>query len=149
MDRISGQARSLLMSKIGSRNTKPELIIRKVLSELGFRYRLHAKEFPGRPDIVNRSRHIAIFAHGCFWHGHTCKRGRLPTSNTLFWKTKLTRNKQRDRSSVRALRKLGWQVLTIWECQTKDQLRLRRRIAKWLTDQNIPIREDSIECPPR
>jgi DNA mismatch endonuclease (patch repair protein) len=132
MDRLTTERRSALMSRIGPKNTAPELAVRSLLSKLGFSYRLHAKELPGRPDIVNRKRHIAIFVHGCFWHGHSCKRGARPTSNSAFWNAKLTRNKQRDRAAGTALRKAGWHVLTIWECQLRDTKKLSARVHAWL-----------------
>jgi DNA mismatch endonuclease (patch repair protein) len=120
------------MSRIGGKDTAPELAVRKILSELGMRYRLHAKELTGRPDIVNRARGFAIFVHGCFWHGHTCRRGARPTSNSTFWNAKLSRNKQRDRASVAALRKAGWHVVTIWECQLNEASSVQRRLRLWL-----------------
>lgn len=132
MDKLSREVRSKLMSRIGRQHTAPELAVRNILSEFGMRYRLHGKGLIGRPDIFNRSRNFAIFVHGCFWHNHSCKRGTRPASNRSFWDEKLTRNKSRDRAAVRELQKEGWNVLTIWECQTKDRKGLKLRLQKWL-----------------
>lgn len=109
------------MSRIRSKNTKPELAVRAGLRSLCIRYRLHRKDLPGRPDIVIPSRKIAIFVHGCFWHRHRCRLGRAtPAINIAFWEAKFAANKLRDRRAATALRKLGWQVVEIWECHTRQ-----------------------------
>src|SRR5688572_10274225 len=104
MDRLTPEQRSRIMARVGYRNTAPELAVRAILRAVGFRYRLHAKDAPGRPDIVNRKRRIAIFVHGCFWHSHNCPRAKLPTTNEAFWATKITRTKARDKKTLQALR---------------------------------------------
>lgn len=132
MDRIAPEIRSRVMAQIGGKHTAPEMAVREILSRMGIRYRLHAKDLPGKPDIVNRKRGFAIFVHGCFWHGHSCRRGAKPTSNTTFWNQKLSRNKERDAAAVTALKRGDWRVLTVWECEIKDRARTERRISTWL-----------------
>ncbi|MCY4557696.1 MAG: very short patch repair endonuclease [Chloroflexi bacterium] len=120
MDTRTPQQRRRIMQAVKSKDTKPELIVRRVLHRMGYRYRLHRKDLPGKPDIVFVSRRKAIFVHGCFWHAHDCPKGRLPKSRLDYWQPKLDRNKQRDRTKVEQLRSLGWSVLVIWQCQTAD-----------------------------
>ena len=106
------------MSKIRSANTKPELTVRRIAHRLGYRFRLHRRDLPGSPDLVFPSRRAAIFVHGCYWHGHGCKRGgRGAKSNTGYWGPKLERTKARDEAAVQALEAAGWSVLTLWECE--------------------------------
>lgn len=120
MDRLSPEQRSRLMSRIPSQNTKPERFVRSELHRLGYRYVLHKRGLPGTPDLVFPSRKKIIFVHGCYWHGHSCKYGRAQSkSNVDFWVAKIRRNRQRDAENIRALRKAGWRVLNIWECQIK------------------------------
>ena len=127
MDIVSREKRSLMMSGIGSKDTKPEIRVRKFLHANGFRFRLHRKDLPGKPDIVLPKLNTIIFVNGCFWHRHSCKKGRhLPKSNAAFWKDKLEKNKIRDRKNAKALRDSGWQVLIIWECQTGDDSIMER-----------------------
>jgi DNA mismatch endonuclease (patch repair protein) len=112
--------RSAIMRAVKSRDTSPERLVRKLLSASGYRYRLHSKHLPGRPDIVFAGRKKAIFIHGCFWHGHTCKRGaRMPKTNAAYWRTKIERNQLRDKYHIRALRKAGWRIKIVWECELK------------------------------
>lgn len=114
--------RSALMSRVGQKNTKPELIVRRLLHGLGYRYRLHRKDLPGTPDICFPSRKKVIFVHGCFWHRHEgCRRTTTPKTRTSFWKNKFRENIARDRLKVDALQKLGWSVLTVWECETENE----------------------------
>ena len=116
----SAAQRSFNMSCIGSRNTKPELIVRSIVHRMGFRFRLHRPDLPGQPDLVLPSRRKIIFVHGCFWHSHACRYGRVtPATNSEFWKTKRSANTNRDRRNLRKLRADGWQVLVVWECWTK------------------------------
>ena len=126
------QQRRTNMQAVRSKNTAPELLIRSITHRLGFRFRLHRKDLPGTPDIVFPSRKKVIFVHGCFWHGHDCPRGALPSSNRDFWQSKITKNRTRDSHSEEQLEKEGWRVLTVWECETKDQEVLEERITRFL-----------------
>ncbi len=118
MDTVSRGCRSEIMRKVRSRDTGPELWIRREIHKAGFRYRVHDIQLAGKPDLVFPRYHLAVFVNGCFWHGHNCTRGaRVPATNTEYWKQKIRRNRERDRESYRILRKLGWRVATIWECQ--------------------------------
>ncbi|WP_080420412.1 very short patch repair endonuclease [Burkholderia ubonensis] len=130
MDKVSPEQRSRNMAAVRSSDTEPEIVVRKMLHMLGLRFRLHRRELPGTPDIVLPRHHTIVLVHGCFWHGHTCPRGKAPSSNIAFWLPKLARNKQRDAEQVSALRKLGWRVLIVWECETKRPQQLRRRLEK-------------------
>jgi DNA mismatch endonuclease, patch repair protein len=132
MDRLTPERRSWLMSRVKGRNTTPEMAVRSILHALGYRYRLHRKDLPGKPDIVFPSRHKIVFVHGCFWHGHLCTKGRLPKSNRAFWRNKIDANRLRDRKTVRRLRALGWKVFTVWQCKLKDPLAVQRRIVDFL-----------------
>jgi len=120
-------ARSAQMAKVRGKDTKPEMRVRKALHAAGLRFRLHAKDLPGRPDIVFRSRRIAVFVHGCFWHRHadpSCKLARFPKTRLSFWLNKLEGNRQRDARDLASLTALGWLPIVIWECQTKDRAAL-------------------------
>jgi len=116
-DRVTPERRSFIMSKVGQKDTKPEMILRRALHARGYRYRLHRRDLPGTPDLVFHSRRKVIFVHGCFWHGHDCSKGRRPTSNVEFWNEKLDRNLARDTANITRLRDMGWQVLVVWECE--------------------------------
>jgi DNA mismatch endonuclease (patch repair protein) len=124
--------RSEIMGLIRSEDTQPEIIVRRLLHRLGFRFRLHRKDLPGKPDIVMARHRTVINVHGCFWHGHTCKEGRRPKSNLSYWNRKLDRNQQRDLRVQEELEALGWRTLVVWECETKDlpflELRLKDAI---------------------
>lgn len=123
------------MRRIRSKDTGPELTVRRLIHGLGFRYRLHVKDMPGKPDLVFPGRGKVIFVHGCFWHQHrSCPEGRLPNSNQPYWTPKLKRNVERDRKALRQLRRTGWRTLTIWECQAKDLPRLRQKVLAFLED---------------
>lgn len=124
MDIWDKEKRSKCMAKIHSKDTKPELIVRRYLHSRGYRYRKNVKKLPGTPDIVLRKYGVVIFIHGCFWHGHDTHI-RLPKTNTAFWKTKITRNRQRDEDSKEKLRSMGWNVITVWECQLLPHNRKR------------------------
>ncbi len=115
-------------------DTAPEMATRRLLYSMGFRYRLHAKHLPGKPDIVFPSSRKAIFVHGCFWHAHGCKIGRPPKSKQDFWVEKLDRNRRRDEQNRIALQSDGWKVLTVWQCQTKDLESLRRTLAGFVAE---------------
>ncbi|MBI1389667.1 MAG: DNA mismatch endonuclease Vsr [bacterium] len=133
MDNLTPEQRRRTMSRVRGKDTKPEWIVRRTAHGMGFRYRLHHAGLPGKPDLVFVSRRKVIFVHGCFWHGHSCKAGRnRPSSRTEYWTAKLDRNMARDRRNRRALKKQGWDVLVIWECQLKNEERLRARLAAFL-----------------
>ncbi|WP_083415253.1 very short patch repair endonuclease [Massilia timonae] len=129
---MNPEARSALMARIGSKNTKPELIVRKLVYSMGYRYRLHKKDLPGRPDIVFAARKKLIFIHGCFWHAHSCKRGFKPKTNVEFWNAKLQRNIERDQETLSKLKSLGWQSLVIWECEIKDLTLVEKRVRSFI-----------------
>ncbi|WP_321901222.1 very short patch repair endonuclease [Paraburkholderia tropica] len=117
-------ARSQIMRAIHSKDTQPELVVRRVLYALGYRYRLHRKSLPGSPDLVFSRRRKVIFVHGCFWHGHDCKRGaRKPKSNADYWQSKIARNRARDARSVGELESAGWEIMTVWECELRSSER--------------------------
>lgn len=109
------------MKAVRREDTAPEIVVRRLLHAQGYRYRLHAKELPGKPDIVFRLRRSAIFVHGCFWHGHSCQKGRRPNSRTEYWGAKIERNMARDADRIERLRLNGWQVLVVWECETRKR----------------------------
>jgi DNA mismatch endonuclease (patch repair protein) len=133
MDTLDEGQRSVRMALIRSKNTKPELLVRRLVHGLGYRYRLHRRALPGTPDLVFPGRSKVIFVHGCFWHRHPgCALVRLPKSRPEFWVPKLEGSAERDARDVRALRRLGWSVMTIWECQLRDMARLENRIRRFL-----------------
>ena len=133
MDNLTRKERSATMARVRSRNTKPELTVRRLIRGLGYRYRLHQAGLPGKPDVVFSKARKAIFVHGCFWHGHSCPAGtNRPRSNLSYWRPKLSRNRQRDSANLSALRKLGWKTLVIWECQIGNSEGLRSRIGRFL-----------------
>ena len=118
-ERVSDRRRRT-MRAVKAKNTAPELIVRRILHAAGYRYRLHDKRLPGKPDLVFPSRRKVIFVHGCFWHGHGCKRGnRLPKRNAAYWRDKIKRNQRRDRVQLVALREAGWRSLVLWECELR------------------------------
>ncbi|NLF29268.1 MAG: DNA mismatch endonuclease Vsr [Planctomycetes bacterium] len=134
-DRLTRRERSLLMSKIRGKDTQPEMKVRRLVHSLGFRYRLHVASLPGSPDLVFASRKKIIFVHGCFWHDHGCSvAGLAPQTNQPFWQAKFSANRKRDQRARRQLRRLGWRVLVVWECQVRprDLSRLQRRIISFL-----------------
>lgn len=123
-DVVDSETRSRMMSGIRGKDTKPELLIRHALHAKGLRYRLHAKDIPGRPDIVFPRFRSVIFVHGCFWHGHDCPLFRLPETRTEFWRAKIERNQERDKEVVAMLMESGWRHLVVWECAIKGKDRL-------------------------
>ncbi|MEN6602306.1 MAG: DNA mismatch endonuclease Vsr [Bryobacteraceae bacterium] len=134
MDTLSPAERSERMSRVRSKDTRPEMVVRKLVHSMGYRYRLHVSELPGKPDLAFPSRHRVIFVHGCFWHRHgtRCALTRLPKSRLTFWRPKLEKNHDRDDLNRRRLRAAGWKVLTVWECQLRDIGRLQARICNFL-----------------
>src|SRR6202521_2601072 len=131
-DVFSPEKRSWIMSRVRGSDTNPELMIRSMLHRLGYRFRLHRKDLPGTPDVVLSGRRSVVFVHGCFWHGHTCSRGNLPTSNADFWQRKIAKNRERDGRVQKELKKEGWKVLTIWQCETKNKNALAKRLTRFL-----------------
>ena len=132
-DVLTKAQRSFCMSQIGGKDTKPELIVRSLVHRLGYRFRLHRSDLPGKPDIVLPRHDKVIFVHGCFWHRHPrCRYTTTPRTRAAFWKAKFEQNKKRDRRATRELRKLGWDVLVVWECQTKDPDRLLDKLQSFL-----------------
>lgn len=135
-DVFDPEKRSAVMRRVKGRDTGPEMAVRRALTRLGARYRLHRKDLPGSPDIVLPGRRLALFVHGCFWHGHDCARGaRVPKANRDYWLAKVGRNRVRDAASRVALEAAGWRVETLWECELKDQAVLSDRLAALLADQ--------------
>lgn len=120
-DIYSKNKRSKIMSKISGKETKYEILVRKFLFEKGFRYRKNDKRLPGRPDIVLPKYKTIIFIHGCFWHGHHCKAGKLPETNKEFWENKINSNMERDKKNQYKLEKLGWKIIIIWQCKLKNK----------------------------
>jgi DNA mismatch endonuclease (patch repair protein) len=131
-DTLTPAQRSERMSRIRGRDTKPEMVVRRLIHRMGYRYRLHDRRLPGTPDLVFPARRKVIFVHGCFWHRHDCKLGRIPKSNLDFWLPKLEENRIRDESNQRHLSAAGWQHLVLWECQVRDLDALESRIRQFL-----------------
>jgi len=130
-DIFTAAQRSVIMSRIKSKNTKPERIVRKILFSKGLRYRLHAKDLPGKPDIIFRPSKVAVFVHGCFWHQHkNCKDAFVPSTRQDYWLPKLKKNAQRDEKAIKCLNEMEWKVYIIWECFIKDDTKLNDLIEK-------------------
>jgi len=135
MDIFSREKRSQIMSRVSGKNTKPELKVRSLLHNLGYRFRLHRSDLPGKPDITLPKHKKVIFVHGCFWHGHKrCKRSKRPTTNENFWNKKLDGNIERDKRYRIELRELGWKVMIVWECETKNFDKLQHKLERFLHD---------------
>ena len=133
MDKLTPEQRSQQMRRIRSQDTAPELQVRKIVTGLGYRYRLHCADLPGTPDLVLRSRRRAVFVSGCYWHGHHCRAGRnQPRTHRAYWQTKIAGNLARDTRVQRKLRRDGWRVLVIWECQLRKPELVSRRLSRWL-----------------
>lgn len=137
MDVVSREKRSSMMSGIRSKDTKPEMKIRKALYSRGYRYRLHSSKIQGKPDIIMRKYNAVIFIHGCFWHGHNCKLFRLPKTRTAFWENKINTNRERDRKVVSILQKDGWRIAVIWECSMRGKGKMdfediMDRLTEWI-----------------
>lgn len=133
MDTLSPAERSIRMSLVRSRDTRPEMIVRRLVHRFGYRYRLHRRDLPGTPDLAFVSLHKAIFVHGCFWHQHQCPAGnRCPKSRVKFWKEKLMGNKARDRRAITKLRRMGWDILVLWECEVTNAKQLEARLKRFL-----------------
>lgn len=151
VDVVDPVTRSRMMSGIRGRDTNPELKIRRLLHSQGFRFRLHGKDLPGKPDIVFPKYGAVIFIHGCFWHGHDCHLFKWPSTRPEFWRAKIASNRQRDYHAVEALKDLGWRVAIVWECALKgktrrDEVVVARSIAAWLSKSNRKVLEIRGEC---
>jgi DNA mismatch endonuclease (patch repair protein) len=135
VDTVTKETRSWIMSKVRRAHTKPEVAVRSMLHVMGYRFRLHDSRLPGRPDIVLKRCHAAIFVNGCFWHRHGgCKKTTTPDERKEFWLEKFQRNVERDKRNYRLLRQHGWRIMVVWECQVDDLSRLRRRVSAFLRD---------------
>jgi len=133
MDRVTPEARSRIMRAVRGRDTGPERAVRRIVHGLGFRFRLYAADLPGRPDLVLPRHRAVILVHGCFWHAHRCRAGRIePRTNAAFWRAKRAANRARDAAVRRRLRRLGWRVIEVWECHLREPERLRARLRAFL-----------------
>jgi DNA mismatch endonuclease, patch repair protein len=137
MDTVDKATRSLIMSRVGQKNTGAEIILRSILHRIGFRYRLHDRALPGSPDLVFRRFGGVIFVNGCFWHSHGCYKSTIPKSRRSFWKDKFAANRERDRRNIRLLKERGWRVMVVWECELlgKNALpahEIAGRVREWL-----------------
>ena len=132
-DTVSPEVRSRIMAQVKSKGMKPEMQVRRLLHGLGYRYRLHRKDLPGRPDLVFPSRRKVVFVNGCFWHKHSgCPRVRIPATNRDYWQSKLERNRARDERNITLLQENGWKVITVWECQLRDSKTIADRLISFL-----------------
>ncbi len=137
MDTVPPDKRSEIMRRIRSVDTLPEMKVRSMIHRMGYRFRLHARNLPGKPDLIFTSRKKAIFVHGCFWHHHSnCPKGSFPKSRTEYWVPKLLLNKKRDAAKIAQLKKLGWNVMVIWQCQLSDMNVLSKRVVSFLGDRS-------------
>lgn len=150
-DIVSPEKRSKMMAGIKGKNTKPEMILRKGLHGLGFRYRLHDRNLPGKPDMVFPRYKAVIFAHGCFWHGHSCHLFKWPSSNEEFWQTKIERNMEVDKQNIIRLQEMGWRTGIVWECALKGKYKINREevielCAQWLQTTDMTSIEIGGQC---
>ena len=137
MDTVSTAERSRIMSRVGSKDTQPEILVRKTLHAMGFRFRLHNKSLSGKPDLVLRRHKTVVFVHGCFWHHHDCPKGQsMPKTNVRFWRQKIQDNVARDARVIEQLERQGWNVIIIWECEIGSTARLQRRLLS-----SLPLRK--------
>ena len=128
-DKFTAEQRSAVMRKVPGKDSSAELKLRRLLTGMGLRYRLHRKDLPGSPDVAMPGRKVAVFMHGCFWHGHDCRRGaRAPKANADYWSAKIARNRARDAAAVGALTAMGWTPLVVWECELKDEAAVEARV---------------------
>ena len=143
-DKYSPKRRSEIMARIGGKNSRPEMVVRRLLHSMGYRFRLHRKDLPGKPDIVLPKFRTAIFVHGCFWHGcKKCGRGtKLPKTNTEFWTQKIAENCRRDSQTEKKLVELGWRVIVVWQCETEHAGRIRDVLTR-----RLPRRDESPSMP--
>lgn len=135
VDNLTVEKRSAVMAAVRSVDTKPEMIVRRLLHGMGYRFRLHQRDLPGKPDVVLSKYRKVIFVHGCFWHGHSgCPHLRIPATNTRYWKNKISGNATRDRAHLKELRRLGWSTLVVWECSTASKQILQRELRAFLRE---------------
>lgn len=135
MDKLTPERRSWLMGQVRGKNTGPEMIVRRLAFSMGYRYRLHVPNLPGKPDMVFAGRMKAIFINGCFWHGHLeCRFGRLPKTRVEYWEAKILKNVERDKRNTKLLEEEGWAVLTIWQCQLANIPELSKKLRCFLED---------------
>jgi DNA mismatch endonuclease (patch repair protein) len=133
-DILTRSERSKRMRKVRQKGTSPELVVRRMILDLGFRYRSNVRHLPGSPDLVFRRMRSVVFVHGCFWHAHRCRQGRKPSSRREYWLPKLENNRRRDRKNQRLLKDAGWRTLIIWQCQLKKRNTVATRLARFLED---------------
>jgi DNA mismatch endonuclease (patch repair protein) len=131
-DHVSPDRRSFIMSRVKQKNTSPEMALRRALHALGYRYRLHSRDLPGSPDLVFPARRKVIFVHGCFWHGHGCRWGKLPKSRLEYWQNKIATNQERDRVQLTQIRQAGWESMVVWQCEIKDLAEVSARVLAFL-----------------
>ena len=140
IDPLTPEQRRRTMANVKGKDTKPEIAVRSLLHRLGYRFRLHRSDLPGKPDIVLPKYKSVVFVHGCFWHGHDCKAGRKrPKTNSVYWDKKLTRNRKRDHRNQQALQALGWCVIIVWECELRDLVAVGRDLSRLLQLSSVPI----------
>lgn len=140
MDTRTPAKRSEIMSAVRTKDTGPELAVRRLLFTAGYRYRLHKKGLPGIPDIVFPSRKKAVFVHGCFWHGHNCSKGKLPKSRRHYWKPKIADNKKRDKRNIVELRRMRWHTLIVWQCEIRNDALLMQKLRSFVGRPNAQKR---------
>jgi DNA mismatch endonuclease (patch repair protein) len=134
VDHVAPDRRSYIMSRVRTKDTKPELLLRRLLHRLGYRFRLHRRDLPGCPDVVFPSRRKVVFVHGCYWHGHHCRWGKLPKSRLDYWGPKIEANRERDARHIRDLREVGWAALTVWQCELRRPDSAVQRVIDFLKD---------------
>lgn len=131
-DQFTSEQRSAVMRRVRSVNTCPELLVQQVVHRLGFRFGLHAQNLPGKPDLILKRQKKVVFVHGCYWHQHKCDAAKRPATNQRYWNRKLDNNVQRDKRNIYLLRRQGWRVLTVWECELRNTERVERRLFRFL-----------------
>ena len=144
-DIVDVKTRSRMMAGIGTKNTKPEIVVRQMLFRMGFRYRLHRTDLPSKPDLVLPAYDVAVLVNGCFWHGHECHLFKWPKTNRKFWREKISKNRERDQRVQKELNALGWHVMVVWECATRSRTdrqldSLANRMATWIEADSTRVR---------
>lgn len=146
MDTRSPQQRRRIMQSVRSKDTGPEMFVRRLLFVSGYRYQVHRRDLPGTPDIVFSARQKVVLVHGCYWHGHGCKKGQLPKSKVAYWADKILKNRERDEEKERELRNLGWDVLTVWQCDLAEPVALSLRLKAFLGPAKFRSTSDKQIC---